>query len=168
MGLRDTNTCLLRNLSLESVLREDLPQDNPSHWDRLTLPYKPTSPPYHPQTPCLTPPPLPLPSSSPNLWEIPASPPIPQGRTTSLRVPSQWCSRCPRTPLHPVENQENWALQQRARPHSRRQRVKMRIRSSLRDGLKDFSADEIRVMALEAMDGLGLTPGGCLFEWGLV
>ena len=36
----------------------------------------------------------------------------------------------------------------------------MRIRSSLRDGLKDFSADEIRMMALEAMDGLGLTPGG--------
>ena len=36
----------------------------------------------------------------------------------------------------------------------------MRIRSSLRDGLKDFSADEIRVMALEAMDSLGLTPGG--------
>ena len=51
-------------------------------------------------------------------------------------------------------------MQQRARPHSRRQRVKMRIRSSLRDGLKDFSADEIRMMALEAMDGLGLTPGG--------
>ena len=36
----------------------------------------------------------------------------------------------------------------------------MRIRSSLRDGLKDFSADEIRMMALEAMGGLGLTPGG--------
>ena len=36
----------------------------------------------------------------------------------------------------------------------------MRIRSSPRDGLKDFSADEIRVMALEAMDRLGLTPGG--------
>ena len=36
----------------------------------------------------------------------------------------------------------------------------MRIRNSLRDGLKDFSADEIRVMALEAMDGLDLTPGG--------
>ena len=36
----------------------------------------------------------------------------------------------------------------------------MRIRSSLRDGLKDFSADEIRMMALEAMSGLGLTPGG--------
>ena len=32
--------------------------------------------------------------------------------------------------------------------------------SSLRDGLKDFSPDEIRVMALEAMSGLGLTPGG--------
>ena len=38
--------------------------------------------------------------------------------------------------------------------------MKMRIMSSLRDGLKDFSADEIRVMALEAMDSLGLTPGG--------
>ena len=36
----------------------------------------------------------------------------------------------------------------------------MRIRSSLRDGLKDFSTDEIRMMALEAMSGLGLTPGG--------
>ena len=36
----------------------------------------------------------------------------------------------------------------------------MRIRSSLRDGLKDFSADEVRMMALEAMDVLGLTPGG--------
>ena len=40
--------------------------------------------------------------------------------------------------------------QQRAHPHSRRQRVKMRIRSSLRDGLKEFSAYEIRMMALEA------------------
>ena len=36
----------------------------------------------------------------------------------------------------------------------------MRIRSFLRDGLNDFRADEIRVMVLEAMDGLGLTPGG--------
>ena len=42
----------------------------------------------------------------------------------------------------------------------------MRIRNFLRDGLKDFSADEIRVMALEAMDGLGLTPGGpCMHVW---
>ena len=38
--------------------------------------------------------------------------------------------------------------------------MRMRIRSSLRDGLKDFSADEVRVMVLESMDGLGLTPGG--------
>ena len=51
-------------------------------------------------------------------------------------------------------------MQQQACPHSRRQRVKMRIRSSLRDGLKDFSADKIRMMALEAMSGLELTPGG--------
>ena len=36
----------------------------------------------------------------------------------------------------------------------------MRIRTSLRDGLKDFGADEIRTMALEAMSGLDLTPGG--------
>ena len=149
-----------RGLSLEPVLREDLPLEDPSHWDRLTPPYEPTSPPYRPQTPRLTPPPLPLPSSSPNLWEIPVSPPIPQGRTTSLRVPSQRRSRPRRTPLLPVENQENRATQQRARPHSRRQRVRMRIRSSLRDGLKDFSADEVRIMVLEAMDGLGLTPGG--------
>ena len=38
--------------------------------------------------------------------------------------------------------------------------MKMRIRSSLRDGLKDFSADEVRIFCLEAMDSLGLTPGG--------
>ena len=36
----------------------------------------------------------------------------------------------------------------------------MRIRSSLRGGLKDLSADEIRVFTLEAIDSLGLTPGG--------
>ena len=36
----------------------------------------------------------------------------------------------------------------------------MRIRSSIRDGLEHFSADEVRVMVLEAMDGLRLTPGG--------
>ena len=149
-----------RNLSLEPVLREDLPQEDLSRWDRLTPPYEPTSAPYCPQTPRLTPPPLLLPSSSPNLWEIPASPPMLQGRTTSLRVPSQQRSHLQRTPLLPVENQENQATKQQACPHSRRQRVKMRIRSSPRDGLKDFSADEISMMALEAMDGLGLTPGG--------
>ena len=36
----------------------------------------------------------------------------------------------------------------------------MRIRTSIRDGLKDFSVDEVRVMVLEAMDGLRLTLGG--------
>ena len=158
-GVGNANVSFYRNLSLEPVLREDLPQEDPSHWDRLMPPYEPTSPSYHPQTPRLTPP-LPLPSSSPNLWETPASPPIPQGRITSLRVPSQHCSCPQRTPLLPVENQENQAMPQRAHPYSRRQRVKMRIRSSLRDGLKDFSVDGIRMMALEAMSGLGLTPGG--------
>ena len=38
--------------------------------------------------------------------------------------------------------------------------MKMRIRTSIRDGLKDSSADEVRVMVLEAMDSLRLTPGG--------
>ena len=42
----------------------------------------------------------------------------------------------------------------------------MHIRTSIKDGLKDFSADEVRVMVLEAMDGLRSLR--CLFEWGLV
>ena len=162
-----------RSLSLMPVLREEVPREETLLWDQLSPPWRkpslplgsPSPPPrptpeYSSNSPIyqpMSPPPPPSLPSSPNLHLGPISPVFPMDRTTSVMVPSP----PPTPPLPVLVDQTNFrAFRQRGRPHSKRQRLKMRSRTLIKDLVKEFGMDEGRVMLLEVMDSMGLTPGG--------
>ena len=162
-----------RSLSLMPVLREEVPREETLLWDQLSPPWRrpslplgSPSPPPHPtpeyssNSPIyqpMSPPPPPSLPSSPNLHLGPTSPVFPMDRIISVMVPSP----PPTPPLPVLVDQTNLrASRQRGRPHSKRQRLKMRSRTLIKDLVKEFGMDEGRVMLLEVMDSMGLTPGG--------
>ena len=152
-----------RSLSFIPVMRDEVPREETPLWDQLSPPWrKPSLPLGSPSPPQQTPefssnspiycpgspPPLPLLPSSPNLHLGPTSPVFPVDRTISAMVPSP-----PPTPPLPVlvDHTNFRASIQQGCPHSKRQRLKMRSRTLIKDAVKEFGVGEARVMLLEIM-----------------